>query len=138
MRQNSNRDEIQGIKTWSELLTFITKDFYKLPKKKVAQEVIGIAEKSYFDIIGGKIPKERLIRQISGFVKENYNAELNLGKGNNISIKRSINIEGNNNVVKDSQSKYIESKSDSKQKEYLLNRVIELEDEVKKLKVKRK
>ena len=72
------------------------------------------------------------------FVKENYNAGLSLGKGNNISIKRSISIEGNNNVVKDSQSKYNESKSGNNQKEYLLNRVIELEDEVKKLKGKKK
>lgn len=130
---------IQDAKTWKELLEWIVVDHSKYSKKEVAKNIIGISEKSYFDIINGRIPKERLTRILKGFVKKQYNAELILGEGMNIKIQQYLNINGDNNKISDSQKSYgVETRSWDKQRESLLNRVIELEDEIKELKSKKK
>ena len=117
------------IKTWEELIKFIINDKYGMNFKEIAIDVLGISSKSFYDIKKGKIPKKQLYRKISGYIKDKYNLEIKKEIGANIKLKQSIDIAGNNNVIKDSQ-KYNLSSSNEAQKNYLLNRVIELENRI--------
>ncbi len=117
------------IKTWEELIKFIINDKYGMNFKEIAIDVLGISSKSFYDIKKGKIPKKQLYRKISGYIKDKYNLEIKQEIGANIKLKQSIDISGNNNVIKDSQ-KYNLSSSNEAQKNYLLNRVIELENRI--------
>ena len=127
---------LTDIKTWEELIKFIINDKYGMNFKEIAIDVLGISSKSFYDIKKGKIPKKQLYRKISGYIKDKYNLEIKKEIGANIKLKQSIDIAGNNNVIKDSQ-KYNLSSSNEEQKNYLLNRVIELENEIKELRNKK-
>lgn len=127
---------LTDIKTWEELIKFIINDKYGMNFKEIAIDVLGISEKSFYDIKKGKIPQKQLYRKISGYIKDKYNLEIKKEIGANIKLKQSIDIAGNNNVIKDSQ-KYNLSSSNEEQKNYLLNRVIELENEIKELRNKK-
>ena len=127
---------LTDIKTWEELIKFIINDKYGMNFKEIAIDVLGISSKSFYDIKKGKIPKKQLYRKISGYIKDKYNLEIKQEIGANIKLKQSIDIAGNNNVIKDSQ-KYNLSSSNEEQKNYLLNRVIELENEIKELRNKK-
>ncbi len=127
---------LTDIKTWEELIKFIINDKYGMNFKEIAIDVLGISEKSFYDIKKGKIPQKQLYRKISGYIKDKYNLEIKKEIGANIKLRQSIDIAGNNNVIKDSQ-KYNLSSSNEAQKNYLLNRVIELENEIKELRNKK-
>ncbi len=127
---------LTDIKTWEELIKFIINDKYGMNFKEIAIDVLGISSKSFYDIKKGKIPKKQLYRKISGYIKDKYNLEIKQEIGANIKLRQSIDISGNNNVIKDSQ-KYNLSSSNEEQKNYLLNRVIELENEIKELRNKK-
>ena len=127
---------LTDIKTWEELIKFIINDKYGMNFKEIAIDVLGISEKSFYDIKKGKIPQKQLYRKISGYIKDKYNLEIKKEIGANIKLRQSIDIAGNNNVIKDSQ-KYNLSSSNEEQKNYLLNRVIELENKIKELRNKK-
>jgi len=125
------------VKTWGELIEFIINSNYGMNFKEIAIDVLGISEKSFYDIKKGKIPQKQLFRKISGYIKSKYNMEIKNEGNDNIKVKQSITINGNKNIVKDSQNNSVFPSVDV-QKNYLLNRVIELESEVKELKRKSK
>ena len=126
---------ITEIISWEELIEFIIKDNYGMNFKELAKDVLGISEKSFYDIKKGKIPQKQLYRKIAGYIKEKYNVEIKNGEGTKFKLQ-SIDIMGNNNIIKDSQKHSVYTDNEI-QKSYLLNRVIELENEVKELRNKK-
>jgi len=131
--------KLEEIKTWEDLIYFISESYSGINLKKIAKEKIGMGEKSFFDIRNGKVPGENLARKLRGFLRENFNAEIIASNNINISVRKITNINGDKNRVKDVKTRYgNETPADEKQKNYLLNRVIDLEDEVRTLRGKKK
>ena len=120
---------MNGTKTFVDLLQFIANDFPDKSLRDVAK-MIGMSEASYYQIKKGRVPKEKLLRVLKSYLIKNYNLTFELTEGSKVKVKSldTHRLEEDNkpqpNIVSEKRTKY------------LLDRVIELEEENERLKAK--
>ena len=115
-------------------MDFIVKENYEMNFKEIAKDVLDISEKSFYDIKKGRVPRKQLFRKIAGYLKETYSVKLTQGDDMKISIRNLVYINGTHNIVRDTQSSYGINQNSKTINEYLLDKITELKNEIKKLK----
>lgn len=128
--------ELSEVKTWPELLDFIENDNFGLNLREIAKDILGISEKSFYDIKRGKIPQKQLFRKIAGYLKTKHNVIIKQGEGINIRISDNINITGDKNLVRDSQNIYKSNQDDKVIIKFLMDEIADYKNEIKKLRCK--
>lgn len=114
------------IKTFGDLMERIAQDFPDKSIREVAK-IIGMGDKSYYVLKGGKPPHSKLLRTIKAFVEKQYGLDIEILHGNKIKLK---NIDhGSTSIVAGGNV----NQNDGRLK-YLLDKNIELEKDNQKLK----
>lgn len=115
-----------NVSSLPDLLLYFANEHPDLTLKEVAK-LIGISEKYFFEIRKGVVPGENVIRKLNGYLINKKGAAFKITKGNRIEIQ---DLSGNNNIVAGANV----NNSNVDRERYLLDKMMQLEDEVRELK----
>ncbi len=128
------------IENYRELMEYIIKDLHGISQQEIAYR-IGIAPKTMYTILNGVEPGKKVRRLLNGFAEKTYGVTVDELEGGRIQIikKQVFNISGDflgGNLSEDfsvEKKEKNDSLEISKLRDYLLRKVMSLEEENAKL-----